>query len=72
MANDKIKTNEQLNARSFSAQRGGLGKELLAQIARVKNRLRAAFAVADINEDEAAKVATGMDPAAQGDSLPDV
>jgi hypothetical protein len=34
--------------------------------------LRAAFAVADINEDEAAEVAAGMDPAGQRDRLPDV
>ena len=30
------------------------------------------FAVADINEDEAAEVAPGIDPAGQGDYLPDV
>jgi hypothetical protein len=34
--------------------------------------LRAAFAVADVNEDEAAEVAAGMDPAGQRDGLPDV
>jgi hypothetical protein len=34
--------------------------------------LRAAFAVADVNEDESTEVAAGMNPAGQSDSLPDV
>jgi hypothetical protein len=34
--------------------------------------LGAAFAVADINKNQAAKIAAGMDPAGQGDHLPDV
>ena len=57
---------------AFAAQRRGALEKFLRQIRRVKNRLRAAFAVADVNEDEAAKVAAGMNPAGQRDRLPDV
>ena len=38
----------------------------------IKHRLRAAFPVADINKNQAAEVAAGMDPAGQRDNLPDV
>jgi hypothetical protein len=34
--------------------------------------LRAAFAVADVNENKTAKIAAGMDPAGQRDGLADV
>jgi hypothetical protein len=34
--------------------------------------LRAAFAVADVNEDESAQVAAGVNPAGKRDGLPDV
>ena len=47
-------------------------EQFLRQIGRVEHGLRAAFAVADVNEDEAAEVAAGMDPAGQRDGLPDV
>ena len=51
---------------------GGLHKQFRRQIGRIENRLRAAFAVADVNEDEAAEVAAGVNPAGQRDGLPDV
>ena len=57
---------------TFAAQRGGALKKFLRQIGRIENRLRAAFAVADVNENEAAEVAAGMNPAGQRDNLPDV
>ena len=57
---------------AFAAQRGRALEQFLRQIRRVENRLRAAFAVADVNKDQAAQVAAGMDPAGQGDRLPDV
>jgi hypothetical protein len=38
----------------------------------VEYGLGAAFAVADVDEYEAAEVATGMDPAGEGDGLADV
>ncbi len=57
---------------AFAAQRRGALEKFLGQIGRVKNGLGAAFAVADVNEDEAAEVAPGMDPAGQGDYLPNV
>ena len=50
---------------AFAAQCRRALEEFLRQIRRVKHRLRAAFAVADVNEDEAAEVAAGMDPAGQ-------
>jgi hypothetical protein len=34
--------------------------------------LGAAFAVPDINKDQPAEIAPGMDPAGQGDNLPDM
>ena len=57
---------------AFAAQRGGALEQFLGQIGRIENGLRAAFAVADVNEDQAAEVAAGMDPAGQSDRLPDV
>jgi hypothetical protein len=50
----------------------GALEKLRRQIGRVKDGLGAAFAVADINENQSAEVAAGMDPAGQGDWLPDV
>ena len=47
-------------------------EQFLGQIRRIEDRLRAAFAVADVNKDQAAEVAAGMDPAGQRDGLPDV
>ena len=57
---------------AFAAQRRGALEQFLRQIGRIENGLGAAFAVADVNEDEAAEVAAGMDPAGQRDGLPDV
>ena len=57
---------------AFAAERGGLREQFRRQIGRIENRLRAAFAVADVNEDEAAEVAAGMNPAGERDGLPDV
>ena len=54
------------------AERGGLRKKFFRQIARIENRLRAAFAVADVDEDEAAEIASGVNPAVQSDRLSDV
>ena len=57
---------------AFAAQRGGLLEQLLRQVRRVKHRLGAPFAVADVDEDQAAQVAPGVDPAGESDGLPDV
>ena len=57
---------------AFAAQRRGALEQFLRQIRRIENRLRAAFAVADINKNQSAEVAAGMDPAGQRDRLPDV
>ena len=57
---------------TLAAQRGGLIEKLAGQIGWIKDGLRAAFAVADVYEDDAAQIAPGMDPAAEGDGLPDV
>jgi hypothetical protein len=57
---------------TFAAQRGGLRKKFRRQIGRIKNRLRAAFAVANINKNQATQIAAGMNPAGQRDGLPDV
>ena len=57
---------------AFAAQSSGLLEQFLGQIGRIKNRLRAAFAVADIDENEAAEVAAGVDPTGQSDRLPDM
>ena len=50
---------------AFAAQRRGALEKFLRQIRRIKNGLGAAFAVADVNKDQAAEVAAGMDPAGQ-------
>ena len=47
-------------------------EQFLRQIRRIEHRLRAAFAVAHIDEDDAAEIAAGVDPAGQSDCLPDV
>jgi hypothetical protein len=57
---------------THSLRRRRPARTVPGQIRRIKHRLRAAFAVADVNEDEAAEVAAGMDPAGQRDGLPDV
>ena len=57
---------------AFAAQRRGALEQFLGQIGRVEDGLGAAFAVADINENQSAEVAAGVDPAGQGDDLPDV
>src|SRR5581483_1118751 len=57
---------------TFAAQRRRLFEKFLRQIGRVENGLRAAFAVADINENEASQIAARVDPAGQCDYLPDV
>ena len=48
---------------ALTAQRRGLLEEPLRQIRRIEDRLGAAFAVANIDEDKSAEVAPGMDPA---------
>jgi hypothetical protein len=57
---------------AFAAQRRGLLEQFLGPIRRIEHGLGAAFAVADINEDEAAEIAPGMNPAGERDGLPDV
>src|SRR5258706_14835511 len=57
---------------AFATERGGLLEQFFRQVRGIKNRLRAAFAVADVNEDEAAKIAAGVNPAGERDGLPDV
>ncbi len=57
---------------AFTAERGGAVEQVLGQVRGIEDGLGAAFAVADVNEDEAAEVAAGMDPAGQSDCLPDV
>ena len=57
---------------ALAAQIRGLSKELGGQVGRVKHRLRAAFAVANINENDPTQVAAGMHPASQGYRFPDV
>ena len=47
-------------------------KSSLGKVGGVKDGLGAAFAVADVNEDQAAQVAPGMDPAGEDDGLSDV
>ena len=42
------------------------------RVRRIEHRLRAALAVAQIDEEDAAEVAARVDPAGQGDSLPGV
>ena len=47
-------------------------KSSRGQIGGIKDGLGAAFAVADVNKNEAAEVAAGMDPAGKDDGLPGV
>ena len=54
---------------AFAAEGGGALEKLPGQIGGVEDGLGAAFAVADINKDEAAEVAAGMDPAGEDDGL---
>src|SRR2546421_12691036 len=57
---------------AFTAQRGRLIKKLLRQVRRIKNRLRATFAIAHINENKTAEVASRVDPTRQRHGLADV
>ena len=57
---------------TFAAQGRRLLEQFLGPIRRIEHRLRAAFAVADINEDEATEIAPGVNPAGKRDGLPDV
>ena len=54
---------------AFGAQGGGAGEEFGGQIGRIENGLGAAFAVADVNKNDAAEVAAGVDPAGKDDGL---
>ncbi len=57
---------------ALTSQAGGLFKEIGRKRRRIKYRLGAAFAVADVDENEPSQVAPGMNPAGQGYRLPDV
>src|SRR5207302_1032914 len=57
---------------AFAAQRTGLVEELFGKVRGIKYRLRAAFAVADIDKNQPTQIATRMDPTAKGDGLPDI
>src|SRR5205823_14472999 len=57
---------------AFAAQRRRLVESLFRRIRRVEDRLCPPFAVADVDEDESAEIAAGMDPAGQSDGLPDL
>ena len=57
---------------AFAAQGGGAVEKFPGQIGGIKDGLGAAFAVADVNEDQAAQVAAGMNPAGKDDGLPGV
>jgi len=57
---------------AFGAEGGGLLEEFGGKIGGIKNGLGAAFAVADVDEDQPAEIAAGMDPAAEGDFEPGV
>jgi hypothetical protein len=54
---------------AFGAKGGGAGEEFGGQIGRIEDGLGAAFAVADVNKDDAAEVAAGMDPTGKDDGL---
>ncbi len=57
---------------AFAAQgRGRLDKRGVG-LAGVEHGLRAPFAVAHVQEDDPAQIAAGVDPAVEGDRLPDV
>jgi hypothetical protein len=49
-----------------------LREQFRREVRRIEHRLRASLAIADIDEDQAAQIAPGMDPARQGDRLPDM
>ena len=57
---------------AFAAQARRLARKVLRQIGGIENGLGAAFAVADIDENEPAEVAAGMDPAGQSNGLADM
>ena len=53
-------------------QAGGKVVQFLRNILRIEHRLGAAFAVANINENKAAEIAAGMNPAGERDALANV
>ncbi len=57
---------------AFAAQGRGLLEQFFGPIRRIEHGLRTALAVADINEDEAAEIAPGVNPAGERDGLPEV
>jgi hypothetical protein len=57
---------------TFAAEGRGMVKKFLREVRGVKDGLSAAFAIAHVNEDQAAKIAAGVDPAGQGNGLADV
>ena len=57
---------------AFAVELGGGLKQVGRKIAGVKHRLGAAFAIPDVDENDPAQVAVGVNPAVQGDGLTDV
>ena len=57
---------------ALAVKLGGSLEQLGRQVAGVKHRLRAAFAIADVDEKHPAQVAVGMHPTVEGDGLADV
>src|SRR5262249_20679529 len=57
---------------TFAAESRGLFEEVFRQIRRIENSLGAALAVADINKNQAAQVAAGVDPTGKGNNLADM
>jgi hypothetical protein len=57
---------------TFAAERSSLLKKFLRQIGRIENGLGATFAVANIDKNQSAEVAAGMDPARQRHGLFDM
>src|SRR5438552_1566228 len=57
---------------AFAAKSGGLIKKFFRQIRGVKHGLRASLAIAHVNKDQPAEVASRVDPAGQCYGLADV
>jgi hypothetical protein len=57
---------------ALAPERGRLLEQIFGQIGRVKDTLGAPLAVAHVDENQAAEVAPGVDPAVEGDNLADV
>ncbi len=53
----------------FAVQLGGGREDLGREVGRIEHGLRPAFAIAEVDEEDAAEVAAGMDPAHEGDGL---